>query len=108
MGKFIANCILILIGLVLANIASGFLFGILLSIGGNIKQLGVNKLAFDPVITIAYMMVYYFITQIFIPSRSAQFYLFLFTLFLSFVANFIQGTLFLVVFYILLRRMNRI
>lgn len=108
MGKFIANCIFILIGLVTANIASGFLFGILLSIGGNIKQLGVDKLAFDPVITIAYMILYYCIIQIFVPSRTAQLYLFLLTLFLSFVANFIQGGLFLIVFCMLLRKMNKI
>jgi hypothetical protein len=76
----------------------------LLAIGGNIQSVGFNKLAFDPMITIAYMMLYYFITLFYQPPAKAQFYLFLFTLFLSFTVSFIQGAIFLVVLYFFLRK----
>lgn len=96
--------ILLFVILLVANIVSSFFLGMLLTIGGNIQAVGFNKLAFDPMITIAYMMLYYFITLFFQPSARAQLYLFLFTLFLSFTVSFIQGALYLVVLYFLLRK----
>ncbi len=88
--------------LILANLASTFLFSFLSVFGGNIQVIGLNQVAFDPLITMAYMMLFYFITLYFQPKH--QLALFLFTLFLSFTVNFIQGSIFLVVFYFLLRK----
>lgn len=92
--------------LFVGNIIASFLFGVLLTLGGNIQSVGFNKLAFDPVITIAYMMLYYFVTLFFQPPPKAQFYLFLLTLFLSFTVSFLQGSIYLVVIYYLLKKFN--
>lgn len=104
----IKNLTLILIILFVANLISSFFLGMLLTIGGNVKVIGFNKLAFDPMITIAYMILYYFITLFYQPASRAQFYLFLFVLFLSFTVSFMQGALYLVVLYFLLRKFNLI
>jgi len=104
--KTITNIILIFVVLFVSNIIAAFLFGILLTVGGNIQTVGLNKLAFDPLITIAYMMLFYFLSLFFQPSARAQFYIFLFTLFLSFTVSFIQGAIYLVVLYFLLRKVN--
>lgn len=94
--------VLVLVCLMLANLFSNFFLGFLTAMGGNISIGGFNKIEFDPLITIAYMMLFYFMTIYFQPKH--QLALFLFTLFLSFTVNFIQGSIFLVVFYFLLRK----
>lgn len=104
----IGKTLLVLVVLLTANIVSSFIFGMLLAIGGNIQIVGINKLAFDPLITIAYMMLYYFMTLFFDPAARIQLYIFLFTLFLSFTVNFIQGAIFLVVLFFLLRKFELI
>lgn len=106
LGSLLKKIILIFVILFIANFIASFFFGILLTIGGNIESVGFNKLAFDPMITIAYMILYYFITLFYQPVPKAQFYLFLFTLFLSFTVSFIQGAIYLVVLYFLLRKFN--
>lgn len=80
-----------------ASLAVVFLIGV----GGNIEVVGFTSLAFDPQITIAYMLVHYFLSQYFEVERKLPF--FIFTLLLSFTTNFIQGSLFLVLFYSILR-----
>ncbi|MBI3366564.1 hypothetical protein HY041_02980 [Candidatus Roizmanbacteria bacterium] len=96
--------ILIVIIILISNLVSSFFLGALLSVSSNIQVVGLNTINFDPMITIAYMMLYYFVTLFFQPPSKAQFYLFLLTLFLSFSIPFIQGSLFLVSLYFLLRK----
>ncbi len=93
------------ISLVIAFIVSRALFVWLVAIGGNIRFIG-GRFSFDPLITIAYMSVYYFITLFYQPSPKAQFYLFLFVLILSFTITFIQGSILLVFLYALLRKLK--
>lgn len=108
LGSVIKKLVLIFIVLFVANLIASFFFGMLLTIGGNIQSVGFNKLAFDPMITIAYMILYYFITLFYQPHSKAQFYLFLFVLFLSFTVSFMQGAIYMVVLYFLLRKFNLI
>lgn len=106
--NIIKKILLIIVSLLIANIVSAFLLGMLTMIGGNITIVGLNQVNFDPLITIAYMLLYYFINNFYQPAGKAQPYLFLFTLFLSFTVNFIQGAIFLVVVYFLLSKFKLI
>lgn len=106
--KTIFKLVLILLFLFFANIASSFILGFLSSLGSNFATIGLNQLNFNPLTTIAYILLYYFITLFYQPENSAQFKLFLFTLFLSFTVNFIQGSIFLIFFYFLLRKAKMI
>lgn len=94
----------ILLFLFLANVGSAFFIGFLSSLGGSFSSIGLSQLNFDPLITIAYVMLYYFLTLFYQPDTSSQYKLFLFTLFLSFTVSFMQGAIFLVLFYFLLRK----
>lgn len=103
-GEIIKKAVLIAIVLALSNIIASFFFGIILTLGGNIESIGLSKPTFDPLITIAYILVYYFTTIFYQPSPKAQYFLFLFVLWLSFTVNFIQGSVSLVIMYSLLKR----
>ncbi len=85
-----------------------FFYGTFLGLGGNVQVIGLNRIAFDPLISIAYMMLYYFLLMFEQPSKNSQILLFLLTLFLSFTANFIQGSVFLVVLFFLLKKLKLI
>jgi len=102
----IKNVLVIIIALLVANILSSFFLGIFMVIGGNIQLVGLNKLNFDPLITIAYMILYYFLDKFFQPMPNAQLFLFIFALFLSFSVNFLQGSIFLVIFYFTLKKLK--
>ena len=104
----IKKIVLVLLSLLIANVISAFLLGIMIMIGGNINVVGLNEMNFDPMITIAYILLYYFINNFFQSEGKSQLYLFLFTLFLSFTVNFIQGAIFLVVVYFLLNKLKLI
>jgi len=107
-GRTLKNIILVGVTLIISTFVSSFMLGILLTMGGNIQVVGagLNNLAFDPMITIAYMMLFYFVTLFFQPRAKTQLYLFLFTLFLSFTVTFIQGAVFMLTFYFILRKVN--
>ena len=102
--KTIVGLGVIVLFLFLANIGSAFFIGFLGSLGGSFSTIGLSQMNFNPLMTIAYIMLYYFLTLFYQPSVSAQYKLFLFTLFLSFTVGFIQGAVFLVIFYFLLRK----
>jgi hypothetical protein len=104
----IKKIILVILSLLIANIVSAFSLGVIMVISGNINIIGLNKINFDPLITIAYILLYYFLSSFFHSEGRFHFYLFLFTLFLSFTVNFIQGAIFLVVFYLLLSKFKLI
>ncbi|PIQ72854.1 hypothetical protein COY13_01060 [Candidatus Roizmanbacteria bacterium CG_4_10_14_0_2_um_filter_36_35] len=106
--NILKNIGLIIISLLIANIVSAFLLGVLMMIGGNISVVGLNQINFDPLITIAYILLYYSINSFYQPARKSQLFLFLFTLFLSFTVNFIQGAIFLVLVYFLLSKFKLI
>lgn len=98
----------IILALILANLVSSFSVGFLTAVSSNIQVIGFNTLSFDPLITIAYMMLYYFVTLFFQPGTTTQFYMFLLALFLSFTTPFVQGAVMLVALFFLLRKFNQI
>jgi len=104
MKRLIKKILFIALAIFLANFAGQFFQGFLMGIGGNIKLIGLSNVAFDPLITIAYLMLFYFITLFYQPHPKSQYLLFLLTLFLSFTVNFIQGSILLVVLYFLLSK----
>ena len=79
--KTIKKIVVTFILLFVATLIASFIFGIMLTISNNIQSVGLNQFSFDPMITIAYMILFYFATLFFQPDTNAQFYLFLFTLF---------------------------
>lgn len=104
--KIIKNILIIIVCLIAANLISAFLLGIFMTIGGNIQVIGINELNFDPLITIAYMMLYYFLNSFYQPSGRGKYLLFIFTLFLSFTVGFLQGSIFLVFVYLFLKKLK--
>lgn len=103
---FVIKAVFFILAFYLAQFISQFAFGFLTGMGGNVKIVGLSSVAFDPLITIAYVVMYYFITLFYQPHPKVQYFLFLLTLFLSFTVNFIQGSVFLVAFYFLLDKLR--
>jgi len=95
---------IILLCFLLASFVAAFFQGFLMSIGGNITLVGFNKLSFDPLITIAYIMLYFFVNYFYQPAQKDQYYLFLLTVFLSFTKDFIQGSVIIISLYFFLRK----
>ena len=106
--SFVKHAAIIILVIVLCRAFSSFMLGIFLAIGGNITIIGISKIAFDPLITIAYLLVFYFLTNFFQPRFEAEILLFLVVLFLSFTMPFIQGSMFVVALFFLLRILKRI
>jgi hypothetical protein len=95
---------LIVLCLFLASLVGAFFQGFLGNIGGNITLIGFNKLSFDPLITIAYLLLNFFISAYYQPSSKTLYYLLLLTVFLSFTKDFIQGSIILISLYFFLRK----
>jgi len=92
----VGRIILFIAILFVANFGAMFFIGLLTGITANTTTnvifSGLDKVSFDPLITIAYFFVYYFLTLFFQPNTQHQYYLFLLTLFISFTVNFVQGS----------------
>lgn len=99
---------LILLALVGANLMTSFVLGFLSAFNKNIKIVGPDKFRFEPSVTIAYILLWYFITLFYQPAIKIQYFLFIVTLILSFTVSFMQGAFYLVVLYFLLRRLQLI
>jgi hypothetical protein len=95
---------IIVLCLFLAGLVAAFFQGFLGNIGGNITLIGFGKLSFDPLITIAYLLLNFFINLFYQPESKTQYSLFLLTVFLSFTKEFIQGSIILISFYFFLRK----
>lgn len=87
----------------ISNLIAAFLLGLFSGIasvaGGNIIFTGVHSISFNPQITIAYLLVFYFLLMFHRPQSNSQYGLFVLTLFLSFMMNFVQGSILLVIFF---------
>ena len=95
---------LILLVLVLAGFLSAFLGGAISVLGGNVELVGLSSITFDPLLTIAYLLLYHFLTKFYEVAGKAAYWLFIFTVFLSFTVNFIQGAILMILFYEGLKR----
>lgn len=98
------SIVLFVIIFIVANFLAGLGAGILAGFGGNVALIGLNSLSFDPLITIAYIVLFHYVSHYLELPRSAAYPTFLFTLFLSFAMNFIQGSLLLILLLTLLKR----
>lgn len=103
-AKTVLKFLLIVVLFLLTNFVASFLAGILMLSGGNISVIGLNQISFDPALTIAYIILYYFLSHFYDLSPKTMYWMFLFTLFLSFTVNFIQGSLVLVILPPVLKR----
>lgn len=92
----------------IASFMVGFLSGITSMAGGNIIFTGVKSISFNPIITIAYLMLFYFLLMFHRPSGNKQYGLFLLTLVISFTINFLQGSILLVVFFYFAQKLRLI
>lgn len=95
---------LILLVLILSAILSAFLGGILAVLGGNVELVGLSSITFDPVLTIAYIILYHYLAHFHQVPGKAAYWLFLFAIFLSFTVNFIQGAILMILFFVGLKR----
>jgi hypothetical protein len=100
----IKNVGFVLLSLVVAYIASAFLAGVFTALGGNIEFAGLTGISFDPLITIAYLILYHYLSFFFKLTRKISFSFFLFALFLSFTLNFIQGAILLILLLFFLEK----
>ncbi len=103
--SLLINLILILIAFIVSRTFAQMFFLFLTVTKSNIQIIG-TSLAFDPLITIAYILVFYFITLFYQPRPKAQYLLFLMTLYLSFTTGFVEGSIFMVALYFSLRRLK--
>ena len=105
-AKLLKNIGLIVGLFILASIVSAFLSGIIAVLGGNVELVGLSGIEFDPVLTIAYIILYHYLAHFNHISGRAAHILFLFTIFVSFTVNFIQGSIFLIILFYGLRRLK--
>ncbi len=80
---FILYIVTIVIGSLLSNFSE------------NIEQIGIAT-SFNPIITIAYILVFYCVSHYYSLTRSQAYNYLLLTLFLSFTINFVEGCMILV------------
>jgi hypothetical protein len=98
------NSLVIVLTLVI-GIFTAAISGIFISIGSNASLNGL-QIVFDPMITIGYIAVAYLLGHFNDFSKGQQYKLFLFSLLLSFIFNFIQGALLLVILLPLLKKLK--
>lgn len=103
LGRPLFFIILIIISGLIATVISG----ILMAMGGNIQAANL-QIIFDPQITIAYILLSYFLGYYYHLTQKQAYFFFLFALFLSYTTNFIQGSIMLVIIPLLLKKFKLI
>lgn len=100
---FIKNVLIILVLFIIANALTSVITMILARISYNIKVVDL-KLVFDPLITVAYLAVYYVLNSIYQPRQESLNGLFVMTMIFSFSMIFFKGAVLMYVMYFLLRK----
>lgn len=91
----------------LLGLTALFLSGFLSAFSANIvNQAGVTY--FDPLITLTYLVYFYFLNSLFSFTNKQRSYYFLLTLLLSFTVNFVEGSILLLVLFPTLRKLKLI
>lgn len=104
--KSLKNFFLVIVLLILAGFVSAFLGGAISVLGGNVELVGLSSITFDPLLTIAYIVLYYYLSKFYEVAGRAAYWLFIFTVLLSFTVNFIQGAILLILFFAGLKRLK--
>ncbi len=100
------NIVLTLVLLVVSSLLSALLGGGIAALGGNVELVGLSSISFDPVLTIAYIILYHYLSHFYQATGRAAYWLFLFAILLSFTVNFIQGAILLILFFAGLKRLK--
>lgn len=91
--------------ILLAFVTAIILTGVLTSLSANVIITNL-EVYFDPQITIAYMLVAYFLSHYFSLTGRQSFWTFITALFLSYTTIFMQGSIFLIFVLALLKKFN--
>lgn len=92
---------------VLLGFAAIFLSGFLTAFSANITSTN-GQTYFDPLITLTYLVFFYFLNYLFtFTPKQRSYYLFL-TLLLSYTVNFVEGSILLLVLYPVLKKLKLI
>ena len=102
-GELLKNAFITLVLLLIANVLTTIVSLYLVRLSPSIRIVDL-KVVFDPLITIAYLMVLFFLNSIYQPNQESQNKLFLLTLFLSFTMDFFKGAIFINIMFFLLRK----
>lgn len=98
---------LILIVLILSSFLAALIAGVFMAIGGNIGTVDFT-VAFDSSLTIAYLLLYYFLSSFYQLSRRQNYLYLLLAISLSFTTDFVQGSILLIVLPPILRKFRLI
>ena len=90
-GRIVGTVVVTLLTALVAAVTAG----VLLALGGN-ATLANFTISFDPQITVAYLLVFFFVSRFSNLSHKQGYNFFLLALMLSFTVNFIQGSIMLV------------
>lgn len=99
LGIIIVFFLLYLVTIVISTLLSNFSENIIIAGFAN---------SFDPLITIAYILVFYSVSFYYSLSKKQAYYYLLLALLLSFTINFVEGSLVLVFLAPILRKLNLI
>jgi hypothetical protein len=77
------------------GLISAVLAGVVLALSGN-ATIANFQINFDPQITIAYLLVNFFVSRYYLLTQKQSYNFFVLSLLMSFVVTFIQGALFLI------------
>lgn len=105
--KLTLKVLAILVLFVLIYLGSAVLTGFISAFSNNIES-GTFNIIFDSQITIAYLLMYYSLSQFNQFSKRQNYHFFVVTLLLSFTTNFIQGALTLLILPPLLKKLKLI
>ena len=103
----IGKKIVILLIFALVIYISAVISGIISALSSNVTITALS-VVFDPQITIAYILTYYFLSHFYDMPRGQMYTFFILTLFLSFTVPFIQGAITLMLLPPVLRKLNLI
>lgn len=91
----------------LLSFLSFFFSGFLSAFSANIiNQEGVTY--FDPLITLTYLVYFYFLNNLFSFTNKQRSYYFILTLLLSYTINFVEGSIFLLILFPVLKKFKLI
>jgi len=105
--KAILKTIAIIATAIGVSFLSAVLAGVVMALGGNVTVANLD-IIFDPQITIAYILTFYFLSHFYDLPRRQMYNFFLLSLFLSFAVNYIQGAILLVILPPILKKLHLI
>lgn len=91
----------------LLGFLSLFFSGFLSSFSANIVSTD-DTIFFDPLITLTYLILFYFLNHFYAFTNKQRGYYFILTLLLSYTINFVEGSIFLLILFPVLKKFKLI